>query len=40
MSGFAEPFLGQSMQVDDVDLLEKPFTAQALLARIQRALSA
>jgi PAS domain S-box-containing protein len=40
MSGFAEPFLGQSMQVDDVHLLEKPFTAQALLARVQRALSA
>jgi PAS domain S-box-containing protein len=39
MSGFAAPFLGQSVQVDEVDLIEKPFTAPALLARVRAALS-
>jgi PAS domain S-box-containing protein len=39
MSGFAEPFLGQAVQVDEVDLIEKPFTAHALLARVRAALS-
>ena len=38
MSGFAQPFLGQSMHLEDVDLIEKPFTAPALLARVRRAL--
>jgi hypothetical protein len=39
MSGFAEPFLGQPVQADEVDLVEKPFTAPALLARVRAALS-
>jgi DNA-binding NtrC family response regulator len=38
MSGFAEPFLDRSMHVEDADLIEKPFTAPALLARVRRAL--
>ena len=39
MSGFAEPFLDRSMHVEDADLIEKPFTAPALLARVRRALA-
>jgi FixJ family two-component response regulator len=40
MSGFAaEPFFGQSMSSDDVDLLEKPFTATTLLTRVRLALT-
>jgi PAS domain S-box-containing protein len=39
MSGFAAPFLGDSMDLEDVDLIEKPFTAPALLARVRRALA-
>ena len=39
MSGFAAPFLGHSMDLEDVDLIEKPFTAAALLARVRRALA-
>ncbi len=39
MSGFAEPFLGQSMHLEDVELIEKPFTAPALLACVRGALS-
>jgi two-component system, cell cycle sensor histidine kinase and response regulator CckA len=38
MSGFAEPFLGQSIGAD-IELIEKPFTEEALLAHIRRALS-
>jgi two-component system, cell cycle sensor histidine kinase and response regulator CckA len=38
MSGFAEPFAGQSIG-PGVDLIEKPFTQKALLARIRRALA-
>jgi two-component system cell cycle sensor histidine kinase/response regulator CckA len=38
MSGFAEPFLGQSIG-SDVDLIEKPFTEEALLGRVRRALA-
>ena len=38
MSGFAEPVLGQTMHVDRADLVEKPFTAPALMARVRRAL--
>jgi len=40
MSGFAaEPFFGQSMSSDDVDLLEKPFTATTQLTRVRLALT-
>jgi CheY-like chemotaxis protein len=38
MSGFAAPFLARSLQVGEVDLIEKPFTAPALLARVRAAL--
>jgi two-component system cell cycle sensor histidine kinase/response regulator CckA len=37
MSGFADPFLGQTVRAE-VDLIEKPFTEKALLARVRRAL--
>ena len=39
MSGFAEPFLEESMDLDDIDLIEKPVTAPTLLARVRRALA-
>jgi PAS domain S-box-containing protein len=39
MSGFAEPFLGQSMELGELDLVEKPFTAPVLLARVRQALA-
>ena len=35
----AEPFFGQSMSSDDIDLLEKPFTATTLLTRVRQALT-
>jgi signal transduction histidine kinase len=38
MSGFAEPFAGQSIG-PDVDLIEKPFSEKALLTRVRRALA-
>jgi two-component system cell cycle sensor histidine kinase/response regulator CckA len=38
MSGFAEPFLDQSMHLDVAGLIEKPFTASKLLARLRSTL--
>lgn len=38
MSGFAAPFLEESMELDDIDLIEKPFTAATLLAGVRQAL--
>jgi PAS domain S-box-containing protein len=38
MSGFAEPFLDQSMHLDVAGLIEKPFTASSLLARLRTTL--
>jgi CheY-like chemotaxis protein len=41
MSGYAQPILGDGGTLgDDVHLLEKPFTEPALLAKVDRALSA
>jgi CheY-like chemotaxis protein len=40
MSGFAQPVLGDAMELGSVDLIEKPFTAPALLGRVERALAA
>jgi CheY-like chemotaxis protein len=37
MSGFPAPFLDQSMDMQETDLIEKPFTAATLLARVRRA---
>jgi DNA-binding NtrC family response regulator len=39
MSGYAQPVLGEQIAFDEhVDLLEKPFTADALLTRVRDAL--
>ena len=39
MSGFAQPVLGEAMEMGTVDMIEKPFTGPALLARVERALA-
>ena len=39
MSGFAQPVLGQTMRLGVADLVEKPFTAPILLARVRTALA-
>ena len=39
MSGFAQPVLGQAMELGTVAMIEKPFTAPALLRRIEQALA-
>ena len=39
MSGFAQPVLGEAMEMGTVEMIEKPFTGPALLARVERALA-
>jgi PAS domain S-box-containing protein len=39
MSGLSEAFLGQAVGADHADVIEKPFDAVALLARVDRALA-
>jgi DNA-binding response OmpR family regulator len=39
MSGYAQPVLGEQIALDEgIDLLEKPFTADALLTRVRATL--
>jgi len=39
MSGFAQPVLGEAMELGTAAMIEKPFTAPALLGRIEQALA-
>jgi two-component system cell cycle sensor histidine kinase/response regulator CckA len=39
MSGFAQPVLGEAIEMGTVEMIEKPFTGPALLRRVAQALS-
>jgi len=39
MSGFAQPVIGEAMEMGTVEMIEKPFTGPTLLGRVERALA-